>query len=145
MIPTPLLITGTAGIAVGFGLAWQLQAGNISELELTHANERAATGRANRAQAERRVTQYAEAQSRATSRGIALRTAVAGAVSAGSGLRVATATAVRAAADTPALCPDTAAALGELLGTSATAYRELAEVCDRHVIDIQALTEREQK
>ena len=138
------LIASLAASIAGFGLAWQLQAGNISELKLETANERIATARATRQTLERVTGQNATAQANATASGIRLRADVASATSVGNGLRVTTSSAVRTAAQDPSVCSDTAATLGELLDSVSAERRELAEKAQRHTIDIQALMERQQ-
>ena len=129
--------------AAGFGLAWQLQAHQITKQDLSHANERIATARASRQTLERVTRQIETAQANATVRGIHLRTELASAVNAGNGLRIQTKNSVLAATSDARLCSDTAATLGELLDSVSTERRELAEKADRHVIDIQALMERQ--
>jgi hypothetical protein len=51
-ILTSAISAAIAG-AAGFWLAWQLQAGNITQLKLEHANERITQGRAARVVADR--------------------------------------------------------------------------------------------
>jgi len=140
LIPLTLISGAVAGV-VGFGLAWQLQAGNITQLELDNANERIAIQRTARQNAERHATQLATAQANATTRGVVLRAAAVSAADVGNGLRIKTADAVRTAAIDPAACSDTAATLGKLFTASTDEYRKLAEIADRHASDSQALIE----
>ncbi len=139
------LMAAVAGFLTGAGLAWQLQAGNITEMELNHANERMAIQRAARATLERSMSQVAAAQAAAAKRSVRVRVDSAGSRNAAGGLRIATEAAVRSAADDPATCSHTAASLGELFTESITAYRELAETADRHASDIQLMQDAWQK
>ena len=142
----PLLIASLISAALagsaGFGLAWKLQAGTIAENELEQANERTTIQRAARATLERAMRQNSTSQANAAARGIRNRAAAAGAADIAGGLRIATDSAVRTAATDPAACSDAAASLGAVLTASVKEYRELAEVCDRHVSHIQTLTEQ---
>lgn len=135
------LIAAVISAAAGFAAAWSLQAHQITKMELDHAQQRIAVARATRATLERNQAQIATAQAASADRGIRNRVAADGARNAGNGLRVATTAAVRAVREDPAACSDAAATFGELFEASAGAYRELAETCDRHVSDIQTLTE----
>ena len=147
MIFSPTLIIAGVSAAVsavaGFGLAWQLQAGTIAKNALEQANERIAIQRNARQTLERNQATFAKAQANATVRGIASRADRDRTINAAAGLRVTTANTVRTAADDPAVCPQSAATLGKLFDASVAQYRELAERSDRHVIDIQAMMERE--
>lgn len=137
------VIASVVSVIAGFSLAWQLQAHQILKKELIYAQDRIATARASRQTLERVTRQIETAQANATVRGIHLRTELASAVNAGNGLRIQTKNSVLAAASDARLCSDTAATLGELLDSVSTERRELAEKADRHVIDIQALMERQ--
>ena len=139
----PTIIVSLITSFIGFGLAWQLQGHRFTKMELTYANERIATARASRQTLERVTGQIEKAQANATTRGIQLRTDVSAAVNAGNGLRLTTAAVVRTATSDPTVCSDTAATLGKLFDDSSTRYGELAEKAQRHVIDIQALMERQ--
>ena len=144
MISPTLIIAGVSAAVsavAGFGLAWQLQAGNISELELSHANERIAIQRAARKNIERITGQIATAQANATTRGIVLRGAVDRAAAAGSGLRVTTASAVRTIANNPAASTDAAAALGSVFDSCVRELTTLGAVADRHASDLQLMQE----
>ena len=135
------LLSVAAGIAAGFGLAWQLQAWSITQMELDHANERISLQRTARQNAERYVAQISAAQANATTRAVVLRAAADRTRDAGNGLRIKTADAVRTAASDPAACSDTAATLGKLFTAGTDEYRKLAEIADRHASDAQTLIE----
>ena len=140
MIP-PSLITSAVGIAAGFGLAWQLQANTITQLELDQSNERSSIQRAARQTLERHMQTVAAAQANAANRGVALRTAADSARYVGNGLRLTTAATVRAASSDPAACPERAAALGVVFGEAITELTEMAGRADRHASDAQTLIE----
>ena len=131
------------GALAGGSVAWKIQAGNISEIELKAINEQFLLQREILKGAEGYAEKLAAIQKRSTVRAVRLRSDLSSAVNAGTGLRIKTADSVRAAAQDPVVCSDTAAALGELLTTVSTERRELAEAADRHVIDIQELMERQ--
>ena len=140
MIPLTL-ISGAVAAVVGFGLAWQLQAGNITQINLDAANDRIALQRTARTNTERYMQTVSAAQANATTRSVALRTAVDRTRDVGNGLRIKTADAVRNAASDPAACSDTAATLGKLFTASTDEYRKLAEIADRHSSDSMMLIE----
>lgn len=129
----------------GFALAWQLQAHQIVKLELEKTNERISQQRAARAASERHQAQIAAAQVASANRGIRNRAAAGVASDVGNGLRLTTAAAVRAVTGDPAACSDTAAALGAVFNEAVGELQTLAATCDRHVSDIQTLTESWQK
>jgi hypothetical protein len=135
------LIAAAVAAAMGFGAAWQLQAGNISEIKLEHANERIAIQRAARTTIERTTGAVIAAQNAAASRAVVLRRDADAARTAADGLRDDIDIATRAAATSLDACHLTATAYGRLLIASTAAYRGLAEVCDRHVQDVRTLTE----
>ena len=139
---TTAIAAGIASVA-GFGLAWRLQAGNISEIELKATNEQLSLQREILKGAEGHATKLAEIQKRSTGRAIQLRSNLSSTVNAGNGLRLTTQNVVRTATQDPAVCSDTATTLGKLFDESSTRYGELAETADRHVIDIQELMERQ--
>ena len=141
----PLIAGGVVIASAAFGTAWQLQELTITQIKLEATNEHIASQRVARIDAEKRVTSVLVAQNNATVSAIKLRADVAGTVTVGNGLRIQTTTAVRTAASDPSLCSDTAIALGELFNDSSQAYVDLAEQAQRHIIDIQALIEREAK
>jgi hypothetical protein len=125
----------------GFVLAWQLQAHQIVKLKLEHTNERISQQRAARAATERHQAQIAAAQAASANRGVRNRAAADGAANAGNGLRLATAAAVRTVTADPTSCSDTAAALGAVFDEAVGELQTMAATCDRHVSDIQTLTE----
>lgn len=98
------------------------------------------------AQAIRKTEQkYAEAlrvaEDKAKARARALRVDADRARLTADGLRDDLARAVRAAQDSPATCPDTAATLSDVLRSMEAEGRGLAEACDRHTNDIRTLIE----
>lgn len=123
----------------GFGLAWNLQAHQITKLELEHAEQRIATARATRAALERNSTAVIQAQNDAAARAVVLRRDADAARRAATGLRDDIDIASRAAATSIDACTVTATTYGRLLLASAEEYRSLAEVCSRHVQDIRTL------
>ena len=140
MIPLTI-IAGAVAAVVGFGLAWQLQAGNITQIELDAANDRIALQRTARQNAERYVAQVATAQANATTRGVVLRAAAASASYVGDGLRIKTADAVRSAASDPAASADAAAALGAVFNQCSAELESMGAVADRHASDAQTLVD----
>jgi len=143
MNPYIILATLALAASTGFGVAWKWQAANITELELTYAEQQLTDSVDARDETERRIAAITAAQDNAQTR---LRSVVddrGRADLVGSGLRIATDEAVQASSEDAALCSDTAATLGELLTTVTQERRELSEKADRHVIDIKALKERE--
>lgn len=139
------VVVALVSAAAGAALAWQLQAHQIVKLELEQSNERMSIQRAARATLERNMSQNAAAQVAAANRGIRNRVAAGVASDVGNGLRLTTAAAVRAVTDDPAACSDTAAALGAVFNEAVGELQTLAATCDRHVSDIQTLTESWQK
>lgn len=137
---TTAIAAAVAGTA-GFGLAWQLQAGNISDINLERANERISIQRTARATIERTTGAVIAAQNAAANRAVVLRRDADAARTAADGLRDDIDVASRAAATSLDACHLTATAYGRLLIASTAAYRELAEVCDRHVQDVRTLTD----
>ena len=140
MIPLTIIAGAVAGV-VGFGLAWTLQAGNITQINLDAANDRIALQRTARTNLERYASQLATAQANATNRGVVLRRAADRTRDVGDGLRIKTADAVRIAASDPAACADRAAALGVVFGEAVTELTEMAGRADRHASDAQTLIE----
>ena len=140
MIPLPL-ITSAVGIAAGFGLAWQLQANTITQLELDQSNERSSIQRAARQNIERYMQTVGTAQANATNRNVALRTVVDRTRDVGNGLRLQTAATVRAASSDPATSADAAAALGAVFDKCSTELESMAERADRHASDVQMMQE----
>lgn len=129
-----------AGVA-GFGLAWQLQAGNITQLELDHAQQRIEIARANRVAAERATSAVAVAQNNAAGRAVVLRRDADSSRNAGNGLRLTVANTLRTSADDPSTSTHAATALGAVFDACVTELQSLAEVADRHASDVQMMTE----
>ena len=143
MNPTLIITAVIAAMAAmaGFGAAWQLQAANITQLTLEHANERIATQDSIRTALEANTRQVAAAQSGAARRGIGNRAAADRAAAAGNGLRVQTASVVRTAATDPATCTHATTALATVFDQCAAELATLGATADRHASDIQTLTD----
>ena len=117
--------------ASGFAVAWQLQAGTISDIHLEAAHELMQQQADARDEAERRIAQVTAAQNSAQTR---LRAVVADRGRAdlvGNGLRLTTAETVRTATENPAACADHAATLGIVFDQCAAAFVGMAETADR--------------
>ena len=142
---TPLLTHLLAAIVAAAGsfyVAWQMQAGNVSAVELKHANSvLEATNRTNDAW-RGIVANSLSAAASAANREVDTRKRLDGARSERDGLQrdLEEATA-RLATATPAACLDRAAALSAVLNNCTGAYSELAGKAERHANDIQTLTE----
>ena len=138
-----------AAVAVGFGIAWNLQGIRIASLEAESSRYRAEVElnaiAAKRAAMDRENhwrMEVENARINAKAREMRLKKDVAAAQSAVSGLRNDLATLRARLATSPEdACINTAAALGELLGQCGEAYQSMAEVADGHVNDIRTLTE----
>ena len=117
--------------AVGFGLAWQLQAGNISEINLEHANERITIQRAARQTLERYQATLAEAQADAAKRNVRVRTDSDRAGNAGNGLRLASTATMRTAADDPSTCNSIVTAYDAVVAAGEKFIREVARDADQ--------------
>ena len=121
--------------ASGFAVAWQLQAGTISDIHLEAAHELLQSQADARDEAERRIAQVTAAQNSAQTR---LRAVVADRGRAdlvGNGLRLTTAETVRTAAENPAACPARAAAIADVFESCVGEYLYMAEKADRHAAD----------
>ena len=119
------LISAAVAAAMGFGAAWQIQAGRMDSLKLEQKDARIERDRAARAQAERRVATQFTAATRAQSN---LRAAAADRSRldlVGSGLRDTTA-AMRAGDSDAATCHRQVAALGVVLDECTARYTEVA-------------------
>jgi hypothetical protein len=137
---TTAIAAAVAG-AAGFGLAWQLQAGNISEINLERANERISIQRAARATIERTTGAVIAAQNAAASRAVVLRRDADAARTAADGLRDDLTAIGSAAASSIDARNRHAATVSELLVESASLNRELAQACDGHASDVRTLME----
>lgn len=133
------LISSAVAALAGFGLAWQLQAGNIASIQLEQANDRIALQRGARAALERHMQSVGQAQDAAANR---LRTIAAerdGLTTALNGLSAQSAVALRAAGESLDACNATAATFSELLNQCSGRYSKLATEADGHVNDKQTL------
>lgn len=101
----------------GFGTAWKLQAANITQMELSHANERIAIQRQARATLERNMSNVASAQAKAADRASRLAADNARAASTLDSLRTASANALRSAANDIQTCTRSLSAHSQLLGS----------------------------
>lgn len=132
-----LLTTTAVALAVGFGSAWTIQ--NWRNLDAE--NHRITLAREQEREISRleqaRSLQVLTAQNDARKRESQLRADASTAKSAVDSLRSALHGVVQAARADPGVCPDTAATTAELFADSVEAYRELAEICDRHVSDLK--------
>ena len=109
------LISGAAAAVVGFGLAWQLQAGNITQIELDAANDRIAIQRTARTTLERHMQTVAAAEASSAVRVTRNRADAGRAGDSGLGLRIASADTVRAANADTATCLASVAKYDQLL------------------------------
>jgi hypothetical protein len=135
------LITSAIAATAGFALAWNLQAHQITKMELTHANERISIQRTARATIERTSNAVIQAQNAAAGRvAVIKRNADSLRVSV-DGLRDDLDVTARAAASTIDACNRHAATVSKLLIESATVNRELAQACDGHASDVRTLME----
>lgn len=135
------LILSAITAAAGFGLAWNLQAHQITKMELTHANERISIQRTARTTIERTTTAVIQAQNAAAARVSVLRRESDAARVSVDGLRDDLDVTRRAAATTIDACNRHANTVSKLLVASATVNRELAQICDGHASDVRTLTE----
>lgn len=135
----PYLISLALGAGGGFGVAWKIQAANITQLELTHANARIATQREARVAIERSLQKLSTAQVQAEARAAKLAAELDRNRGDLARLRSASTTAVRTATDSPTTCIDTATTLSELFNQCSDRLVELANKADRHVSDIKMI------
>lgn len=139
-----LLTTAIAAVvagAAGFGLAWQLQAGNISEINLGAANERIAIQRAARQTLERVTGQIATAQTAARKRDVRVRVDSDRAGNAGNGLRLASTAAVRTAEADPTTCNSIITAYSAVATASSDFIERVARDADQCHSDLQLIQE----
>jgi len=130
-----------ASAAAGFFLAWQLQAHDITKINLEHANERITIQRAARATIERTTTAVIQAQNAAAGRVAVIRSESTAVGTELDGLRDDLDVIRRAAGTALAACNQHANTLSQLLVESATVNRELAQACDGHASDVRTLSE----
>ena len=129
MIPLTIISGAVAGIA-GFGLAWQLQAGNITQLELDQSNERSSIQRTARTTLERHMQTVEAAETSAAVRVTRNRADAGRASDSGSGLRIASSDTVRAANADTATCLASVAKYDELLNEVVGAGGRMAVEAD---------------
>ena len=143
MNPTLIIALVSAivsGIA-GFAMAWQLQAGNITEMELNHANERMAIQRAARATLERSMSQVASAQAASAKRSVRVRVDSDRSRNAAGGLRIASTATVRAASDDPTACNSIISTYDSVVAASSEFIQEVARDADQCHSDLQLIQE----
>ena len=131
--------------AAGFALAWQLQSGNITQLELDHANERISIQRAARATIERTATAVIQAQNAAAGRVAVIKRESDANRTAADGLRDDLAITRGAAALSIDACNKHANTLAELLVEAVGVGGELAAACDGHASDVRTLMDSRPK
>ena len=140
MINAYLAASLVSGV-LAFGSAWQIQTWRADAHENDQRTLQADDAREAAARERSRITGVVVAQNLARKRELGLLADADGARVAVDGLRTATSAALSAAHASHDACLVAAATNGELLNASAAAYRELAEISDRHVSDIQTLTD----
>lgn len=133
------LISAACAGAAGFAIAWQIQAGVISDNLLEQANERIAIQRQSRAAFERYSATVATAQAEAASRAAVLARERDDTRSALERLRNTSTATVRAVADSPASCSAAVSTYDLIHAECASRLGEVAEVADRAISDNQAL------
>jgi hypothetical protein len=143
MNPTLIIALVSAIVSglAGFGLAWQLQAGNITKQELNHAQERIEIQRAARATLERSMSQVAAAQAASAKRSVRVRVDSDGSRNAGNGLRIASTSSARAAFDDPTACNSVIAAYDSVVAASSEFIQQMARDADQCHSDIQLMQE----
>lgn len=132
---SPQLIIAFVLVASSFIGGWTAKSWQVGYKEKARVEQVLEQQRINAAAAIRRHDTVQEAQAASTAREAQLRADADGARSADDRLLVSRTRALRAATASQAACLDRAAALSELLGTVATAGRELAEKAGRHAND----------
>lgn len=143
-MPVQLIIAtiiAAVGFSGGFGVAWKIQAGIITEKEAQHAKQELANAQQSAAADIRRLDNTIAAQNAATARTVGLRRDRDSALTELGRLRDAVNSAVQTASTSPVACPERAAALGDVLTELGRAGAELAEKADRHASDVKTLTE----
>jgi hypothetical protein len=143
MNPTLIIALVSAIVSglAGFGLAWQLQAGNITKQELNHAQERIEIQRAARATLERSMSQVAAAQAASAKRSVRVRVDSDRSRNAGNGLRLTSTAAVRASEADPAACNSIIAAYDSVVAASSEFVQRVARDADQCHSDIQLMQE----
>ena len=137
---TTAIAAAFAGVA-GFGLAWQLQAGNISEIQLEQANERIAIARANRVAAERATQAIAVAQNNAATRAVVIRRQSVATGNAGNGLRLSSTATLRTVEADPSTCNSIIAAYDSVVAASSDFIERVARDADQCHSDVKLMQE----
>lgn len=127
--------------AAGFGTAWQWRAITIANIQLEHKDERIASQRAARVQAERRVATQRAAELQAQSRMERLAVVVDSNRTELERLHDVSDAARRAAASSLEACTAHAATQGGLLDHCAARLVDVSAAADGHVSDIKTLNE----
>jgi len=129
------IITAAIAAAIGFGAAWRIQAGNITEMEAADATRRVTESSEAFRRLERDTAQIATAQGQKVARDAVLRADAGRAASAGGGLRLASADTVRAAQADSSACFESIARYDIVLSSMVTAGEQMAETADRWASD----------
>ena len=145
----PQIAAFVGAVALGFGLAWNLQGLKLDALAVEFGKYRNQVEQqaieARRAAMDKENfwrMEVENARVNAQTRETKLKKSAAAAQSAVVSLRDDIRTLqARLAGSSAATAIDTAATLGELLGQCSEAYRELAEIADRHASDAKTLIE----
>ena len=141
----PTLIAAAIGLAlsaaIGFGTAWEIQAANITKINLGHANERIEQQRASRQVADRLAQQVIAAQNAAAARVSRNAADSSHAATVGNGLRITSEATVRAATTDTDACGAVVSAYGVVVDESIAVIREMATGFDQCLSDNQALAE----
>ena len=135
------LAVAALSAAAGFGLAWNLQAHQLTKQDLNHANERMAYQRQAHQVKERQTDAVIAAQNAGAVRAVALKRDAAAAHVAADWLRDDLTAIGSAAASSIDARNRHAATVSELLVESASLNRELAQACDGHASDVRTLME----
>jgi hypothetical protein len=135
------LISAVISGAVGFGAAWKWQGSTINELKVEYANTKLADQQSAHTVKERNLEAVVTAQNHATARVAVIKRDADSARSALDGLRAQSAAALQSAAKSLDACTATAATYDQLLNSCGDRYQALGNLADRHVNDIQTLTE----
>lgn len=134
-------VSALLSFGAGWGIAWQLQTGNITTLKLEHASERINQQRAARTAIERTTSAVIKAQNSAAARAAVHRRDADAARAGLDGLRAQSADSLRTAAASLDACTATAATLSVISNQCAERYSELGAKAQGHVSDIQTLIE----
>ena len=137
----PQLIIATIIAALSFGSAWKIQDWRMDAKEKERAEQELVQIQHSAATAIRRVENTVTAQNESARRAVALRRDADTSRAAALSVSLAAGEALRRALDSHASCTESATALTAVLQQCAERRRELAEIADRHVNDIQTLKE----